>query len=113
MKSLLIVLLTVCVISCSTDSTSNDRQRISDEQLVSLLVDLHLADAARGSNELADVVTSGVTGTDYDAVLLKHNISASDFKETMGYFAAHPEELANLYDGVIEKLTALQGKSVQ
>lgn len=80
--------------------------------MVSLLVDLHLADAARGSNELADAVNGGAISTDYNTVLSQHRIKEEDFRTTMTYYSSHPEELAQLYDSVIEKLTALQGKTV-
>lgn len=113
MKIVSFLLLFALHVSCASNTEPPVIKKIPDDEMVSLLVDLHLADAARGSNELADAVVGKTISDDNAAVLAQHHIKEEDFRTTMTYYSAHPEELAQLYDSVIERLTALQGNAIK
>ncbi|MEY4595586.1 MAG: hypothetical protein RIQ47_1996 [Bacteroidota bacterium] len=113
MRKLLILFVALTSFACTEQSADTAEKKIPDEALVALLVDLHLTDAERGTNQLSDAAHLVNVDSSYTSVLVKHKISSADFKETMTYYSAHPEKLASLYDGVVEKLTAMQGSSVK
>lgn len=71
---------------------------IPDSTLVVVLADLHLADArARLPNQAIGL---------RDTVLAFHGLNEAVFQEAMDSFDAHPEELTNLYNTVLDKLNA-------
>ena len=89
---LLAVLLTGCV------ETPERVAVIPDSTLVVVLADLHLADArARLPNQAMGL---------RDTVLAFHGLDEAIFQEAMDSFEAHPEDLTNLYNTVLDRLNA-------
>lgn len=110
MRSVLILFGFILMAGCEPNVKSH-QQRINDDQLISLLVDLHLQAAEQSAGNPADVIARGEVPDAYGSVLGKANITEPDFKETMLFLSDHPDHLVLVYDKVIERLTAMQSEA--
>lgn len=100
---------TLLIGSCQRPALSQHQRTIDNDELVSILTELHLADAEAGANKLTDAAIAANPTTEYSRVFDKHHTTSAAFKETMAYYSDHPDELVKIYDEVIERLTAMQG----
>ncbi len=110
MRSVLILFSFVLLAGCEPNVKSH-QQRINDDQLISLIADLHLEAAEQSAGNPADIIARGEVPDAYRSVLKKANIAEADFKETMLFLADHPDHLVSVYDQVIERLTAMQSEA--
>ena len=94
----LILVLTILLGSCS-----NDKYYIPEDDLVNLIVDLHLAE---GVMNVETGMPSG-SATQLEAintVLRRHNIERERFDSTMAYYALHVNKYDAVYDKVLDRL---------
>lgn len=109
MKSTAILLIGLLAVSACRQADSTDKPAvITDDSLVTLLVDLHLADSVNNSLNPADIAAKGIDTTFEGAVLEKHHISHDEFRAIMRYHIDHPDGLVKIYDRVIENLNQRQ-----
>ncbi len=92
LPGVLAVLLAGCV------QTPERVMVIPDSTLIVVLADLHLADARARLPEQAVGLR--------DTVLAFHGLDEALFQKAMDSFDAHPEDLTNLYNTVLDKLNA-------
>ena len=100
------LILCLIFLSCGTPKTEIPQDILSENSFISLLKDIHLAEAKfelhktkgmeNAKNELAH---------NYRAIYETHEITTNDFDKTLDYYAQHPEQLEKIYTRVIEQLT--------
>ncbi len=96
--------------SCSKKSVEIPKDVLSKEQLIPVLVDIHLAQSAMGINQLTD--TSRFSMNDYSAyIFTTHHITKKQYDKSMGFYTLHPELLDGIYQEVINELSKKQGES--
>jgi hypothetical protein len=101
-----IFILCLILLSCGDSKTEIPQDILSENNFISLLKDIHLAEAKfeihktkgmeNAKNELAH---------NYSAIYETHAITADDFEKTLDYYAQHPEQLEKIYTHVLEQLT--------
>ena len=102
-----IIVLLVLLQCCSREPGS--RPEIEKDQLVDLLVDIHLTDSyltfrnRPGKWPLRDDIEQA-----YGFILVKYNTTPVQFKNTMTYYGRHIKEYEQIYNKVIEKLTKFE-----
>ncbi|MFM2206804.1 MAG: hypothetical protein RL213_779 [Bacteroidota bacterium] len=84
---------------------------IPKDSLITVLAELHLADAMNVSEDGGDLLPAEAVASRRAEVLTKHRITKDDFDRTMHYYTEHPDELLAVYDAVVEELTRIQSEA--
>ena len=72
---------------------------VPDSTMVEVLVELHLAEAR---TELYGRLPEGLR----DSALAKHGLTQREYKRAVDYYTDHPTSYADLYDTVLDRLSA-------
>ena len=98
--------------SCSRPKVEVPASVISADSMVSILVDMHLAEAAIQMRNLSgnDSLHTEAFGR-YKFVLDKHKINRETFERSFRWYSAEPQIFSKLYDSVIVRLSEGQSKA--
>lgn len=102
------VVLLFCFILTGSCSTPEDETQIPDEELVVLLVDLHIAEAA--TSHLPTDIKDSVTNIYYEQIYRKHEVDSLMFKAQMDKLKKEPGDLKKIYEKVVSELEKVQNK---
>lgn len=102
--------LIILIVSCGSNRMKVPENIVQKEDLVPLLVDVHLADALLNKEKKPHAEKYEEALELYPAVLLKHNIDRAVFDSTIKFYVKYPKEFAEIYDDVIEELSKLEGR---
>ncbi len=78
---------------------------INRDEMVNLLVDVHIVDGSLAMQPNADSLYKAGTGR-YLLVFKQHQTDSAQFKRSMKYYATQPEIMLKIYDNVNKKLQA-------
>jgi putative heme degradation protein len=78
---------------------------INRDEMVNLLVDVHIVDGSLAMQPNADSLYKVGTGR-YLLVFKQHQTDSAQFKKSMKYYATQPETMLKIYDDVNKKLQA-------
>jgi len=114
LKKTAIVIFVLLMAACS----SKDKKVhipatiIPQEQMVQVLVDFHLAEAAiqRAKQDGRDV--NMISNFYYASLLKKHHITRKKFNESLLFYSNNLKELENIYKDVVTELSKTQSKIV-
>lgn len=84
---------------------------LPQEQVVSIMVDLHLAETA-ANMKLTETDSTKPSYTQLcDAIFEKHSTSRSVFDSTLYYLSFQPKEMNTIYDLVLERLSEMDANA--
>jgi hypothetical protein len=108
MKQLIFAsLFSLLLFSCSDNSHIIPEGILPQEEMTSILTEIHLAQA--GSSDQTMLDSSKFSLNDYVASILSHHkIKKEDFIKSMKFYSGNPELLNEVYDSVIINLNKLQ-----
>lgn len=86
---------------------------IPPDSLVYVLTDFHLAEAALAEKKVLQQNTEQYSSLYYALLFKKHNITRTQFDESMEFYSAHPKLYRETYDKVLEELSRLQAEAMQ
>jgi len=107
MRNLIFLSLALFISSCSLFS-NKPKDLIDEEELVNVLVDIHIADAVvsiKGYRVIQDSLTISLF---YDDIMKKHNISRKQFDETIKYYSENVSKYDRIYEQILEILSKKQ-----
>jgi len=111
LKSLLFITITaLSFLSCGNKKIQVPDYVVSEDSLVSLLVDIHLIDAILNKEKKPHAEKYEEALELYPAVLLKHNIDRAIFDSTIKFYVKYPEAFTKIYDEVLRELSILEGE---
>jgi hypothetical protein len=103
------VLISVLLFSCKPkqEDTTPPANVLTEEQLVTVLVDSYLAEGASGIN------VKNVTGEKFDSAYSfnparDNHIDKATFDSSIAFYSKHPEVLKHIYERVLEQLSRKQ-----
>ena len=103
-------LIIIFLFSCGNGRMNVPDYVVQKEELVPLLVDVHLIDALLNKEKRPHAEKYEDAMTLYPAVLHKHNIDRAIFDSTIKFYVKYPEEFAKIYDDVLKELSKLEGR---
>ena len=106
-----ILLLSFMFCSCKERKVEVPPGILSKDKMIDVLVDVHLAEAAPMNHGITTKELNGIMVGKYDDVMKKHTITFEQFKKSFDYYLQHPDQLDEIYQEVVNRLTALEGKS--
>lgn len=87
--------------ACTT--FSSDAPPVADSTLVNALTELHLA------TERVEVDSTFAPGG-RDSILARHGLTADDLDAVFAYYSHHPDAYHELYDAVVDSLSAFRSR---
>ena len=100
------LLILFCLfISCSTTDKQLPDNIISKEIFITVLKEVHLAEAAFELNKSKGIeAAKKALDKNYSEIYSSHNIDKDKFEKTLFYYANHPEELEQIYSKALKDL---------
>jgi hypothetical protein len=110
-KSLyLFILVGMIFFSCSRKPVNIPETVLSREEMVSVLVDIHLAQALVGINQFNDSLHYNLS--DYlSSVFQMHHLTREKYARSLEFYTDHPELLDEMYADVINELSKKQSET--
>jgi len=109
MKHLIFILsFFVILIACRNKNNSPDGI-IPENQFVSILVDIHLADATLNIIQMKNANLEFTADDYYFSVLKKHNTNKQKFDKSLEYYSKDMVRYNKIYDEVLKNLSILEG----
>lgn len=91
-------------------SCQNKEKVIPRDDLVPVLVDIHLLDGAmQRARYRSDVNLPDTVGV-YDYVLTKHGYTRAQLDSSMNYYARRPRTFERIYQEVVARLNRMEGR---
>lgn len=110
---LLSLFITLTIASCSEGDSEKPDQVLDENEMVDVLVDVHLAEAVltriRGKGENVE----GLTDAYYQKVFEKHEINKKIFDTSMYYYQQNLGEMDEIYEQVITELNKMEREREQ
>lgn len=112
-KLLIILVVAITFTACSKDKrVSIPADVIPPEQMVPVLVDFHLAEAALTKAREAKMDVGQLSGQYYYSILKKHQITYKKFNISLRFYSSNLKELYLIYKDVITELSKTQSRIV-
>lgn len=106
MKQALIGILLLTLVSCHSKSGAPAPDNlISKDSMISVMVDIHIADAVGDQRYGTDKPNRDFTNAVYARIYQNHHITADQYKTSFAYYEAHPADMNKMYEQVITELS--------
>jgi len=107
--SLFIISCSFILFSCSKKKVETPPGVLSRQQMVPILADVHIAQAATGTYNTADSVRYSMN--EFLPFILKiHHTTKAQYDSSISYYTSHPDMMEEIYDSVIIELSKKQGE---
>ncbi|NVO20545.1 MAG: DUF4296 domain-containing protein [Bacteroidetes bacterium] len=115
MKKWIYLPILLLLLSCNKGSpiiSTRPSGALSKSQMTDLLIDINLAEAALRvgtpiHNQSFDTVYQK---SQFIKVFQEHEVSPDDFDKSLTYYSQHVEDLNDIYEGVLSRLSDMQAK---
>jgi hypothetical protein len=84
------------------------KEVLGEEEMISFLIDLHLAEAGVQNLRLKADSSKEVFSVENKYLLMKHNITDSLFLNSYNYYLANPNKLEIIYSAVVDSISLRQ-----
>lgn len=105
---LLAILLTL---SCKNERMKVPEGMLQPDEMVPLLVDLHLADGYLHNLKITQFQKKDSAFFIYPDILAKYNVTRPMLDSTILFYGQYPKEFVKIYDKVLEELSRMEGKA--
>lgn len=103
MKPTIITIIVMLFMACATDS-GKPKDMLTDEQMVDVLVELHLAEARMDLLQIPQDSVRPLLRERYTEIFTDQNLDTAKFNATFAYYERYPEQMDSLYQKVIDEL---------
>lgn len=112
-KILFLFIFAILLIACSKEKrVSIPSEVIPPEQMVPVLVDFHLAEAALIKAQEAKQDVDFLKGQYYYFIIKKHHITFKKFNVSIKFYSSNLKELHIIYGDVVSELSKTQSRIV-
>jgi hypothetical protein len=110
MKTILFFILLVSIfISCKKAEVKIPEGILKKGEMVSILADVHIAQAAAVMNSASDSTRYSVAEM-RKYILDTHHTNQMQYDSSIAFYTRHPEMMSQIYDSVITELSKKQGE---
>jgi len=109
MNHKIIALILLVFVMAST--SCQDKEKIPREEMVSILVDIHLLDGAIQKDRYRQELEIPDTLNVYGYVFDKHGYSRAQFDSTMNYYSRDPRRFERIYQDVMARLNRMETRA--
>jgi hypothetical protein len=97
--------------SCAQKQEGLPAGILTKDKMIVVLVDIHLAEASNENRSLTAIQLNEIVARKYDTVMKKHDITYVQFKTSFEYYLRNPDQFDEIYQEVVNRLSAMEGKS--
>jgi hypothetical protein len=108
-STLLFALLIAGTFSCSKPRTIIPPEVLTEKEMIPLLVDVHIAQAATSMFDSNDSVKYKMDEL-LSYILSIHHVERARYDSSISFYTRHPEIMQRMYDEVINELSKKQGE---
>ena len=105
-KSLVIIMMVLGLAACENKPPE---LLVSEEELVPILADVHIAEAAM--QHLRGELKDSMADVYYQELYEIHNVSKEDFDQTMELLREDPVRMERIYNNVIELISEIEAEN--
>ena len=106
MKKSFLAIIILMATSCGQEKSRN--AVMGENEMISFLIDFHLAEASVQNLRLKVDSAKEVFGVKNKFLLMKHNITDSLFLNSYNYYLANPDKLEIIYSAVVDSISLRQ-----
>lgn len=107
-KIIFVLVIIISVTGCAKKSHIPPPENLIErEQLIPVIIDLHLANAIQTERPVADNRIERF----YKYIWDKHDISSKQFEESIKYYSTNPDEMKAIYKTVLDSLNQIKTKT--
>lgn len=106
-KRLRLVILFILLIStgCWNKEKKAPEGILSKEQMIPVLVDIQLAEAALVIKNFHGDSAKQYAADYYNFIYIRHQVTKEEFEKSLNYYIEHPKQLDQIYSEVIAELS--------
>lgn len=104
-KFFLIALFLLFLVACESNRPGKDL--IPQENLVPILVDMHLGYAIQATPEFRTLSRSVDTVDTHSYIFDKHGVTKAMFDSSLSWYSQHPKHFIDIYDEVVMQLSQI------
>ena len=105
-----IFLLSGCHRGTEKKASGNDDAIISKDEMVSVLVDMHLVEAKIKASQTSGYNQEYYLKFYFSSILKKHNITSEQFRKSLQYYQDDAVKMDKIYTDVVSNLTMYQAR---
>ena len=99
----------VLAIACDKPQFKKPARLVSKDEMVDMLVDIHLAGAVYQTQRYTSERLDKLKGADfYYSVLKKYQVPDSTFEQSLIYYASFPRDFEKMYTRVLNRLNEME-----
>lgn len=110
-KWVLTLLVTLLFIQCGHKRMTVPEGMLTPDEMVPLLVELHLADGYLHNMPSTQYVKRDSAFRYYPGILKRYDITRTELDSTVLFYGQYPDEFTKIYDRVLEELSRLEGQA--
>jgi len=96
-------------LSCSKPKPEIPKGILTQKEMVPILVDIHIAQAAKDLYHTGDTARFSINDF-LPFILSSHHIEKAVYDSSIAFYTLHPEIMQQVYDDVINELSKKQGE---
>ncbi|MDP6907896.1 MAG: DUF4296 domain-containing protein [Flavobacteriales bacterium] len=93
--------------SCEDKEPKTPDYLLSEEQMVSVIMDMHLIETA---NNLKLIPSDSVYQADFSSIFSTHEVSKEAYDSSLFYYVTETDRMDKIYDKVLEDLYELESE---
>jgi hypothetical protein len=102
---IILSLLSVLLLACTTPKTEIPTGILSEKEFTNILKEIHLAEAAFKLNKSEGIKKAkNNLENSYQSIYKTHDIADTTFSNSLKYYVKHPEILEAIYSTVLQEL---------
>ncbi len=98
-----LLLFSLFILACKGNNNKTPNGIVSKDTIAFVLMDIHLAEA--GARTITSTPINETVVSYYQFIEKKYHISDTTFKQSMQYYTAHPEIMAEIYAKITEEMS--------
>ncbi|WP_119351378.1 DUF4296 domain-containing protein [Mariniphaga sediminis] len=108
-KSILLLFLSLAFFACDKSQVQKPEMLIHEDQMIDMLADIHLAEAAFNNRRYRDTLVENSSSVDfYYSILEKYQVQDSVFEKSFVFYASQPRKFEKMYRQAMNKLNEME-----
>ncbi len=100
--------------ACGKSVEKKPRRLLSRDRMISILVDIHLAESVYQTSHYTNNSMKQYTESDYYySILHKYKTADSVFEQSLIYYSGKPKEFEKIYSRVLNRLNEMQQEAAE
>lgn len=112
MRNIAFFLLTLSMLlaSCQEKEPETPSYLLSEDQMVDVMVDMHLLETAQNLKLMGADTTNRKYQQYFNAIFESHETSKADFDSSLFYYSTKTDQMNAIYDKVLEELYEMESE---